>query len=307
MKIFLDSVWQDLREKRLWPVAALLVIALVAIPVLLIKPAKEPGPAQAAAPAKHKVPALTPISDAARAGEGSGLGVFDKTDPFVPPKSVLAASSDTSATAGSTVSTSSSAGASTAGTGSSSESESSGGGSTTTTPGDGGTTGGGDTGGGGTTTVKYTYVVDATFTRDGHTRHVEGMKRLEMLPSESSPLLLFLGVDSGADNAVFLVDSSLDASGEGQCSPSDSECGVMSLGAGSVEEFTDGDGHSYKLRLDEIRKVKVSASSAKSSRRAKGAHASSAPARRFDLPVLTDLMTVASPEGQASSSDKDSR
>ena len=41
------------------------------------------------------------------------------------------------------------------------------------------------------------------------------MTRLGMLPSESNPLLLFLGVDSGGDNAVFLVDSTLSASGEG--------------------------------------------------------------------------------------------
>ena len=312
MKDFVDTIWQDLREKRLWPVAVLLVIALVAIPVLLIQPAKQAGAVQSAAPAKERLPALKPISEAARAGEGSGLGVFKRTDPFMPPKAVVAVVTKSSATAvGSTSTSSSQAGATSSpgsGSTSGSGSGSSGGGSTPpTTTGGGGSTGGGTKGGGGSKTVKYTYVVDVTFTRDGHTKHVHGMRRLAMLPSEASPLLLFLGVDSGGDNAVFLVDSTLDASGEGHCSPSAGQCGVLSLGPGSVERFSDTDGHSYKLAVDEIRKVKVSTHRAKASRRSKTAHASRAPSRRFALPVLTDFMTVASPAGQASSRDKDSR
>ena len=313
MKDFVDTIWQDLREKRLWPVAVLLVIALVAIPVLLIQPAKQAGAVQSAAPAKERLPALKPISEAARAGEGSGLGVFKRTDPFMPPKAVVAVVTKSSATAAGSTSTSSSpAGAtSSPGSGSSSGSGSgsglSGGGSTTPTSGGGGSTGGGKKGGGGSKTVKYTYVVDVTFTRDGHTKHVPGMTRLAMLPSEASPLLIFLGVDSGGDNGVFLVDSTLDASGEGHCSPSAGQCGVLSLGPGSVERFSDANGHTYKLAVDEIRKVKVSTHRAKASRRSKTAHASSAPSGRFELPLLTDVMTVASPAGQASSSDKDSR
>ena len=44
MKVFALDLWQDLREKRLWPVALLLLAALVAVPVLLAKPAEDPGP-----------------------------------------------------------------------------------------------------------------------------------------------------------------------------------------------------------------------------------------------------------------------
>jgi len=312
MKSALESIWQDLREKRLWPVALLLLVAVVAIPVLVIKPAEEPGAVQVAAQPKEKVPALTPISDAARAGEGSGLSVFDKADPFLPPSAVLAASRAQSTTAGPSAAAGSQAGAGLAGTSPSSESQSSsgggGGGQSASPPSTGGGgTGGGDTGGGGTTTVKYTYVVDATFTRDGQTRHINGMTRLDMLPSQSLPLLLFLGVDSGGDNAVFLVDSTLSATGEGHCSPSEDNCGVLSLGPGSVERFSDRDGHSYRLEIDEIRKVRVSAGSAKASSRTKRSHASSRSTRRLTVPDLIDLVTVASPKGEASSSDTDSR
>ena len=68
----------------------------------------------------------------------------------------------------------------------------------------GGDTGGGDTGGtgdagdgdGGTTTKtkQYTYVIDVTFRANGRTRKIKGMEKLDMLPNEASPLLLFLGV-----------------------------------------------------------------------------------------------------------------
>src|SRR5262245_46512405 len=63
-----------------------------------------------------------------------------------------------------------------------------------------GSTGGGTTGGSGggtpTQTAQYRYVADVTFAANGHKRHIKGLERLDMLPSESSPLLLFLGVRS---------------------------------------------------------------------------------------------------------------
>ena len=57
--------------------------------------------------------------------------------------------------------------------------------------------------------------------------HIKGMERLEMLPSEASPLLIFLGVSANAGNAVFLVDSTLEAAGEGTCKPRASECAFL--------------------------------------------------------------------------------
>ncbi len=44
MKNFFEDVWQDLREKRLWPVAALLAVALVALPFVMAKKRKNPPP-----------------------------------------------------------------------------------------------------------------------------------------------------------------------------------------------------------------------------------------------------------------------
>ena len=75
--------------------------------------------------------------------------------------------------------------------------------------------------------AQYRYVVDLTFTANGRNRHIKSMERLEMLPNEASPLLLFLGVSANAGNAVFLVDSTLDAAGEGKCKPRASECAFL--------------------------------------------------------------------------------
>ena len=41
MKTFFLDLWHDLREKRMAPVAAVLALALVAVPVLLAKLAEE--------------------------------------------------------------------------------------------------------------------------------------------------------------------------------------------------------------------------------------------------------------------------
>ena len=71
-----------------------------------------------------------------------------------------------------------------------------------------------------TTTTTYTYVVDVTFSANGRTRRIKGLEKLAMLPSQAAPLLIFLGVTAEGGNAVFLVDSTLKAAGEGSCKPS---------------------------------------------------------------------------------------
>ncbi len=78
-----------------------------------------------------------------------------------------------------------------------------------------------------------------------------------MLPSQVNPLLIFMGVTDNAGNAVFLVDSTLKTTGEGKCKPSHGDCAFLYLGAGAEQEFTNEDGDSYRLLINEIRKVKV--------------------------------------------------
>ena len=267
MTTFLSDLWADLREKRLWPVALLLLVALVAVPVVLAKPDAEPAPPPPAPPSQQSEAesALKVIAAANDVGEGSPLNLFDKENPFRPPNNALAQPDQADGAADTTAGPDQ--GADTAGeaigeAGEVAPPPGSGGGTTT----GGGTTGGGTTGGGTTgggtpskpTTKRFTYVIDLTFDDGERTRRIEGMERLEMLPNEKAPLLLFLGVDAKASNAVFLVDSRVQVNGEGRCRPARDECSFLYLRPGSQAVIDDPEsGKSYTLQIREIRRVEI--------------------------------------------------
>jgi hypothetical protein len=337
MNNFLADLWYDLRAKRLWPVAVVLLAALVAAPVVLSKKAEEPEPApaaSAAAPAEPKGPegpaqlAEVKLEELAE-GSGSSLDSFDPSNPFAPPRKVLeAARREAAGSSGPSTATSTDAGSgSAAGRGNSGGAGSganAGGGSSVGGDTGAGTRGGGvpDGGvspdaGGGTPpavpnpgkpkTTEYTYVVDVAFRANDRRRTVKGMEKLDILPDAASPLLIFMGVTPKAGNAVFLVDSTLDAAGEGTCKPNPAECAFLYLGPGSEHEFTTDEGGSYTLRVDEIRRVKVGAKARASKNNDKTATAAVTPARRFVPPLLADLVSVSSGGSDDSNSDRDSR
>jgi len=114
------------------------------------------------------------------------------------------------------------------------------------------------------------------------------------------------GVTANGGDAVFLVDSTLEAAGEGRCKPSESECAFAYIGPGSEYVFTEEDGDTYTIEIDEIRKVEVGKSANGSAKGAK-ARASVGPQRRFVPPVLVDLVVVASDRLENSNNDPESR
>jgi hypothetical protein len=248
-KFILDLV-HDLRMRKLWPVAVVLVAALVAVPLLLKKsPHTQPAPTTAtpttAADAKPVV-ALAPTTTV-----GSNLRVFDNKNPFKPnlPKAKAASTAGTGAT-GSSGATSGSGGSSGSGSGGSTDNSGSGGG----------------TNSGGTTpkTTAYTYTVDLKFGKRDATRTHHNVQKLDLLPSSSNPLIVFMGVNTDADTAIFLIDTSLKASGEGDCKPSPDVCSFLYLKLDSqsdtedlLAENADGTGTEYTLQLLDINKVKV--------------------------------------------------
>ena len=215
------------------------------------------------------------------------------SNPFAPPKKVVdKALAETQGTTGESAPSTGTTGTT---------------GDTGSTGGDTGSTGGGtpDTGTGGgdqntgggdqTKTTEFTYVLDVTFWANGKKRTIKGMEKLDMLPSQVNPLLIFMGVSDNAGNAVFLVDSTLKTTGEGKCKPSHGDCAFLYLGAGAEQEFTNDEGDSYRLLINEIRKVKVGgksdtdANGAKSGKTARAAVGADA-ARRFAFPLLTDVV-----------------
>jgi hypothetical protein len=316
MQNFLSQVFNDLRARRLLPVAVLLVAGLIAAPIVLSKGADEP-PAPAPAPsagqdqAKPSGPealAQVKLEDALGEGNGSSLSAFDSNDPFAPPQTVLKAARDQALTESGGL-TPTDTGALPPDTGA----------GTGTTPGGTGGGGGTDQGDGGTKTAEFTYVLDVTFWANGHKRRIKNLEKLDMLPNELNPLLIFMGVTENAGNAVFLVDATLDAAGEGKCKPSRDDCAFLYLGAGSEEEFTNDDGDSYRVIINEIKRVKIGDESgtaastgdedAAASKAGKTAHAAiqdPSRARRFDFPNLADVV-VESGESIDDSTGADNR
>jgi hypothetical protein len=285
MNELVQDTWEDLRERRLWPIALLLVLALIAIPFLLTRSAETPLPGEPAAvapPAAVDERTAVTLDDggAAASGTGSSLEKFAESDPFTPPAAIARAGKG--ATAQATLA-STSDGASGGGGG--------GGGSDASPP---------STDGGEpapvvppqtrTETAEYEYVADVTFWNGDRRRTVKGLRKLDMLPNQSAPVLIFMGTAGNGGNAVFLVDSTLKARGEGRCVPSPANCAYVHIGPGAEHLFTTEEGDAYRLRVEEIRRVKVNPSASSSATAVAGTTASAT--RRFQLPSLIDLVAV---------------
>ena len=102
MKTFISDLWSDLREKRLWPVAVLLLAGLVAVPVVLKKSSEDvpPAPPTAAAPREAPEPRelkglATVKLEEGDTEDGSSLDTFDPANPFRPPAKVVKESEET--------------------------------------------------------------------------------------------------------------------------------------------------------------------------------------------------------------------
>lgn len=290
MSALLRDLWHDLREKRLWPIAAVLALAAVAVPVLLLDSgagaggASPPPPAPVAAGAGQAA-VVTP-ADEGSAGS-SRLGRFQSKDPFKPRGSAAPKPPPSPAAAPSTPATGGGSGIpgfpglpTGGGSGSASPPASPPSSPPSSPP--------------GTSRPRqlYTYEIDVSFGRRGSERRRRGLGRMEPLPSAERPLLLFLGTSSTGRSAVFLLDRSLTQRGEGTCKPSRTECSLLYLRddpAHDLHYFTDSAGRDYAIRLTAINLVPVDQAAngkkASSSRRRRQ-HAASWP---FDAALFADL------------------
>lgn len=278
------DIWDDLREKRLWPVAVALLLAVIAIPVVVMKPAEEAAPtvAQPATPQAQGTPAVA----AADSPESSTLGLFGKKDPFRPPAAVLKPS----------VSSAPETGASKAGPSPPASGAPATSGSAPAPP--SGSGGSGPTRGGSAPSPSpvakrpstvYTYVIDMEFGRAGRVRLRRGLPRLTILPNERSPVAVFLGVSAGARHAVFLLNRSFQQAGEGTCRPSRATCTFLHLSTDPKKNghrIVDDKGVTYLLKLRAIRRVTVQ-EAARASRRSARASAGRG-SREANFPVFAD-------------------
>jgi len=218
----ITNLWRELVRRKLWPVALLLVAALVAVPLKLAKtPAPvAPIPAATLAKASKDAAMAKPIVQLAK---DSGvtprrrvLGQFK--DPFAPAPLPKVKKHKAKPHATPTP-------APTSGTGGGAAPPSAG---PPAAPAPAPTP---------TTTVpKYSIKVRFGAT-DGELAE-STLGRLEPLPSAEAPVLVYEGVENGAKVAVFSIPGSVTAQGDGHCVPSPSNCETLKLEVGDTEFIT---------------------------------------------------------------------
>lgn len=256
------GLWEELVEKRLWPLAIALVVALVAIPVLLSKPAAEAPAPPPVAPAAGGLSSPLAAFQPAVTTEGrksseirKNLRHFRSKNPFSPKGSTFTGSS----AAGTATVASGSAGSLATVNG---QTTISGGTDTSTTTGTSGspapaTTPTGSTGSpSGTTGVTYyTYTADVRFGKTGAATAMT-LTKFRALPSSKDPIVVFMGVRNDGETAVFLVSANATTTGDGTCSPSDDECTFLYLTKGDKRTIEsvgqDGAVVDYDLELRDV-------------------------------------------------------
>jgi hypothetical protein len=309
MTTFFLDLWQDLREKRLWPVAAGLLAAIVAIPLVMLKPASEDAATTPPVVAPAKIPTLPAVQVDTSATHGSNLKTFSQRDPFKP-LSVLKSADSSGNTSSSSGSSSKSSTSSAGGSSSSSPSitaPSSSSPSSSPSPLTSNTSP--STSQGSTQTLKwFRYTADLSFGKAGSQKTMKGVTDFTMLPDQQTAAVVFMGVTSDAKGALFFIaDPAFAPSGEGQCNDKQ-DCRFVKLTLDTKkneETFTSLDGTTvYKLKLLKLNREFISNdqaqgdtadSSSKSGTLGKDLGASAiSDANAAVLPRLLDLPAVAS-------------
>lgn len=258
------ELWEDLKQKRLLPVAGALVLAMIATPVLF-KPSVQSSTDTTAPAETSEVRPLVALAQVSEIGP-SNLEAFDAKDPFRPVGELRDVSDPSPSSPSSpnspdgTSGDSSSASSSTGGSGGSATSDGPSGGSTSDVPGSG--TEDVNTGKDEQTTDSffYTYTVDVEVASGGNQDIHRDVEKLTLLPSEKNPLFVFLGTSTSGKTAMFLVDSTLTQKGEGECKPDNESCRFLYLQDDEKQDshtFTDPDGKRYRLRLLETQQQQV--------------------------------------------------
>ena len=262
MSVITDT-WRQLVRRRLWPVAALLVAALAAVPFLL---AKDPEPAPVASPASGGsatgtgVLATEPIVALAapedRAERRRVLGA--RHDIFTPTKKAAKATAKAAKADGATAASAGAEAAVSTDTSGAGASPSPSAGASPSAGGSAGGSTGGSTGTGtGSTgtetpaatptpepapapaTPEPTWPANSLTVRFGDAAadslEKSTLERLSPLPSADEPVVIYLGLADEGTTAVFLLGDGVQPTGDGSCLPEPTSCETLALKAGETE------------------------------------------------------------------------
>jgi hypothetical protein len=247
------NLLRDLVERRLWPVALLLVVAGVAVPVYLGRASSDDGAVDAPVPGATAQAGVKASKAAVSLDESADAsdGVGRTHDPFkqkhVPKVKKAATGTDkaSGSSGGASPSTDSGSG-------------SSGG----TAPSGGGDTGSGDTGGSDDGTKQDDAKKDVDVSHVslhlgpiGELKTYKDVARLSPLPSAGKPLFIFTGVLKDGETAVLLPASTIQVSEESdvECKPSNKSCQRLEVSEDDTVFFTiAGDATAVQYQLDVI-------------------------------------------------------
>jgi hypothetical protein len=257
----LKNIWADLRDKKLWPVAVALVLALVAVPILLGGGSSAPPASSAAVPQDASTAAtkaaVVAVDDRATADTEPIDRKGKVVDPFRQHHQVKTNTTPATSPTGPTTPTGSSGGTPSTDTAPAKTD------TTSTTP--------AKTDPAPTTKAPSTdtYTVDLKFGEAGTGKNFKNVPRLTPLPDADNPFFVFMGVSDDGKSAVFLISNDSVPSGDGTCTPSADACETVTLKPGETEFFDLQNGTAgiteYELDVTKITKgkAKTSAEAAK--------------------------------------------
>ena len=290
---FLADLYYDMRDRRLLPLVALVLVAIVAVPFLM---GSDPEPLPPVSAGASPEAATANVSKLTVVEATPGLRDYRKrlkgrsaTDPFEQQYTESTGGGGSEGGSGSTGESSS--GSSSAGD----TSLETGGGSSDggeTSP--GAATGGNGTGGGtpdtgGLRLIEYRYTIQVSHTEgtpDGGLKMSEpqvrqGVRPLAQLPGEKLPLITVAGVNLENGRVYFLVSrdvTSLEGDFVCKARTPDGVCELLEVEAGFPFETIYGDGERYRFKVTDIDAIwgKKLGGNPSSARAAFGAPAASA-------------------------------
>lgn len=265
-KRWLADLYHDLRDRRLLPVVAVLLVAIVAVPVALSTGSGSPppssgasGPTSAAGGGTDEAAVRAEVGASAVRDWRKRLGELKRKNPFRQPFSLSGGGSldgTLPETVGETVAIGGESGVATGDEAATGDT-----GTETSTPTSVKTA---------TETATETVVKEQTklvshkiAVKVGPVGDLERRKRvgeLDLLPSASIPMVVFLGVSESGKRAFFLVSSDVAGTdGDGKCLLSASDCELLLLREGESEDLDyaagGADDGTYRLKLLDIRRV----------------------------------------------------
>jgi len=256
VETFGKGLFADLRDRRLLPVVALLLIAIVAVPFLLKGEDPPPTPVVDVDAAQVATPEAEPVVVADQPGLRNYRERLDGLQRKNPFKQQLLPRIMSDAAAGDA------GGESTSGIpteGSSTVDDIVGG----TTGTDGGVDDGGDPVDPGTPPGTppskppkddprvVTFTIDVEVGVVGEARVRNGVQSMTLLPNEQNPVLQYLQSSYDESDASFAVSRRIASTeGDGRCSPASSRCEFLLLEVGEAQKFVyEPNGRTYRIKL----------------------------------------------------------